>query len=108
MDILKKVKQTVEKYNMLSTADHVLVGLSGGSDSVCLLQVLNMLKTEYRLKISAAYIDHGLRPDDVPKEIEFCKQLCDSLNIPFYTQSIDVREFSKTEKNQYSGSSKNP
>lgn len=98
MDILKKVKQTIEKYNMLSTADHVLVGLSGGPDSVCLLQVLNMLKTEYRLKISAAYIDHGLRPDDVPKEIEFCKQLCDSLNIPFYTQSIDVREFSKTEK----------
>jgi tRNA(Ile)-lysidine synthase len=98
MDIIKKVKQTIEKYNMLSIGDHVLVGLSGGPDSVCLLYILNMLKPEYRLKISAAYIDHGLRPEDVPEEIKFCKHLCESLNIPFYTQSIDVKNFAKNEK----------
>lgn len=98
MDIIKKVKQTIEKYNMLSIGDHVLVGLSGGPDSVCLLQILNIFKNSYKLKISAAYIDHGLRPDDVPKEIEFCRKLCDSLNIPFYTQSIDVKDFAKKEK----------
>lgn len=98
MDIIKKVKQTIEKYNMLSIGDHVLVGLSGGPDSVCLLQVLNIFKNLYKLKISAAYIDHGLRPDDVPKEIEFCRKLCDSLNISFYTQSIEVKDFAKKEK----------
>lgn len=98
MDIIKKVKQTIAKYNMLSIGDHVLVGLSGGPDSVCLLQILNIFKNSYKLKISAAYIDHGLRPDDVPKEIEFCRKLCDSLNIPFYTQSIDVKDFAKKEK----------
>lgn len=98
MDIIKKVKHTIEKYNMISMGDHVLVGLSGGPDSVCLLQILNILKPEYRLKISAAYIDHGLRPDDVPEEIKFCKHLCESLNIPFYTQSIDVKSFAENEK----------
>ncbi|MGB9891035.1 tRNA lysidine(34) synthetase TilS [Thermodesulfovibrio yellowstonii] len=98
MDIIKKVKQTIEKYNMLSVGDHVLVGLSGGPDSVCLLQILNILKSSYKLKISAAYIDHELRPDDVPKEIEFCKKLCESLNIPFYVQSINVKDFAKKEK----------
>jgi len=98
MDIIKKVKQTVEKYNMLSIGDHVLVGLSGGPDSVCLLQILNILKPAYKLKISAAYIDHGLRPEDVPKEIEFCRNLCNRLGISFYTQSINVKEFAKTEK----------
>lgn len=98
MDIIEKAKQTIEKYNMLSIGDHVLVGLSGGPDSVCLLQILNMLKASYKLKISAAYIDHGLRPEEVPNEIEFCRKLCDSLNIPFYTQSVNVREYAEKEK----------
>ncbi|WP_353685018.1 tRNA lysidine(34) synthetase TilS [Thermodesulfovibrio sp. 3907-1M] len=98
MDIIKKVKHTIEKYNMISMEDHILVGLSGGPDSVCLIQILHMLKPAYKLKISAAYIDHGLRPEDVPKEIEFCKYLCESLNISFYTQSIDVKSFAKNEK----------
>lgn len=98
MDIIEKVKQTIEKYNMLSIGDHVLVGLSGGPDSVCLLQILNMFKASYKLKISAAYIDHGLRPEEVPNEIEFCRKLCDSLNIPFYTQSVNVREYAEKEK----------
>lgn len=98
MDIIKKLKQTIEKYNMLSFGDHVLVGLSGGPDSVCLLCILNIIKPSYKLKISATYIDHGLRPDDIPKEIEFCKKLCESLNIPFYVQSINVKDFAKKEK----------
>lgn len=98
MDIIKKVKITVEKYNMLSIGDHVIVGLSGGPDSVCLLKILETLKSTYKLKISAAYIDHGLRPEETPKEIEFCKSLCESFNIPFYTQSVDVKEYAKNEK----------
>ncbi|MCX7723715.1 MAG: tRNA lysidine(34) synthetase TilS [Thermodesulfovibrio sp.] len=98
MDILKKVKNTIEKYNMLSFGDHVLVGLSGGPDSVCLLHILNMLKPSYKLKISAAYIDHGLRPDDIPKEIEFCKKLCESLDVSFYTRSVEVKDLAQKEK----------
>ncbi len=95
---INKVFDTIEKYNMLSFSDHVLVGLSGGPDSVCLLLTLNQLKSKYNLKISAVYIDHGLRPKDVPKEIEFCKKLCDDLNITFYSHSINVKEFAIKER----------
>lgn len=95
---INKVIDTIEKYNMLSFTDHILVGLSGGPDSVCLLLTLNQLKSKYNLKISAIYIDHGLRPNDVPKEIEFCKKLCDDLNITFYSHSINVKEFAIKEK----------
>lgn len=98
MSILKKIEKTIEKYNMLSLGDHVLIGLSGGPDSVCLLHILYDLKIKYKLKISAAYIDHGLRPNDVPKEIEFCKKLCDNLSVDFYNQSVNVREFAQMEK----------
>lgn len=98
MDIIQKVKKTIEKYNMLTVADHVLVGLSGGPDSVCLLYLLHLLKPEYKLKISAAYIDHGLRPEDIPKEIEFCNLLCKSLDIPFHTKAVDVKTYAVQEK----------
>lgn len=95
---INKVIDTIEKYNMLSFSDHVLVGLSGGPDSVCLLLTLNQLKSKYNLKISAIYIDHGLRPSDVPKEIEFCKKFCDDLNITFYSHSVNVKEFAIKER----------
>lgn len=95
---INKVIQTIEKYNMLSLGDHILVGLSGGPDSVCLLFTLNQLKSMYSLKVSAIYIDHGLRPSDVPREIEFCKRLCDDLNVTFHSQSINVKEFAERER----------
>lgn len=98
MNLIDKVDKTIKKYNMLHFNDHVLVGLSGGPDSVCLVYVLNSFKQKYSLRLSAAYIDHGLRPKDVPKEIEFCENLCKQLNIDFYTKSVSVKEFSLQEK----------
>lgn len=98
MNFIEKVINTIEKFNMLSFSDHVLVGLSGGPDSVCLLSVLSNLTPKYNLKLSAVYIDHGLRPNDIPKEIDFCKDLCDKFHISFHTQSVKVRDFTLKEK----------
>jgi tRNA(Ile)-lysidine synthase len=97
MDIIERVKSTVSKYSMLSAGDHVMVGLSGGPDSVCLLTILNELKNEFDVKLSAAYIDHGLRPDEIPAEIEFCRGLCESLNIPISIRHIEVKTYSEKE-----------
>lgn len=87
------IKTTIKKHSMLGEKDRVLVGLSGGPDSVCLLHLLNKLKEEYKLDIRALYIDHGLRPDEVPNEIEFCRGLCEKLGIPFLTKSVDVKGY---------------
>ncbi|TAL26609.1 MAG: tRNA lysidine(34) synthetase TilS [Nitrospirae bacterium] len=93
MRLLDKLTTTLVKHSMLHERDRVLVGLSGGPDSVCLLHLLNRLKEEYKLDIRALYIDHGLRPDETPSEIEFCKGLCEKLGIPFITKSIDVKGY---------------
>ena len=93
MKLLYKVKTTVAKYSMFSEKDRVLIGLSGGPDSVCLLHALNTLKGEYKLSLHAVYIDHGLRPDEIPAEIEFCKKLCENLGVPFISKSIDVKSY---------------
>jgi len=94
---LEKVRETISKHSMLSSGDRVLVGLSGGPDSVCLLTVLNKLKDEFSLKLHAVYVDHGLRPGETPDEIEFCRKLCEGLSVPFVVRSVDVKTYSKEQ-----------
>jgi len=90
MNLLDKVKETIKKHSMLYEKDRVLIGLSGGPDSVCLFLLLTRLKEAYKLDLYAIYIDHGFRPDETPDEIKFCRNLCENLNVPFITKSIDV------------------
>ncbi|MEC4686025.1 MAG: tRNA lysidine(34) synthetase TilS [Nitrospirota bacterium] len=97
MDILKKVNTTIKKHSMLKGGERVLVGLSGGPDSVSLLHILSELREEWRLSLDAIYVDHGLRPEETPYEIDFCTELTERLKVPFSVKKVDVREFSDKE-----------
>ncbi|RMG67618.1 MAG: tRNA lysidine(34) synthetase TilS [Nitrospirae bacterium] len=92
MDILQTVEETVKKYYMLYGGERVLVALSGGPDSVCLLHLLCRMRQNWRLSLSALYIDHGLR-ENTSDEIEFCSKLCKELGVDFLSLSIDVRGY---------------
>lgn len=96
-NLIKKVTATITKYSMLTGGEKILVGLSGGPDSVCLLHVLTSLKDDFKLDLNAIYIDHGLRPHETETEIEFCKNLCERLCLPFTTQSIDVNSYAQEQ-----------
>jgi tRNA(Ile)-lysidine synthase len=87
---LEKVKATIAKYAMLSGGETVLIGLSGGPDSVCLLHVLSALRDELGLQLHALYVDHGLRPAEIPDEIDFCRTRCEASTIPFSVAAIEV------------------
>ncbi len=89
---------TIRKYAMISDGEKILLGLSGGPDSVSLLHVLKEIKDYMKLDLSAIYIDHGLRPDETPREIDFCRELCDRLQVTFVSKSIDVKTHSETQK----------
>ncbi len=93
MDIIEKVTRTIRKYNMLSGGERVLVALSGGPDSVCLLDILNELKEQWGLFLSALYVDHGLRPEETPEEIEFCKNISRQYGIEFNAISVKVKDY---------------
>ena len=83
---------------MLSGRERVLIALSGGPDSVCLLYILKNLNEGIRLDLHALYVNHGLRPEEAVREIEFCKNLCAMLNLPFLTKCIDVKFYAKEKK----------
>ncbi|HSB51881.1 MAG TPA: tRNA lysidine(34) synthetase TilS, partial [Dissulfurispiraceae bacterium] len=82
---------------MLAAGDSVLIGLSGGADSVCLLSLLDTLRPEFQISLHAAYIDHRMRPIETPSEIAFCRGLCDSRGVPFTTREVDVLEYVRRE-----------
>ena len=98
MELLKKIRKTIIKYNMLSEGDNVIIGLSGGPDSVCLGIILHKLRVDFNLTLNAVYVDHGLRPDEVENEKAFCKNFCNNLGIGFFTKAVDVKEYAKDRK----------
>jgi tRNA(Ile)-lysidine synthase len=70
---------------MILEGDSVIVAVSGGPDSVCLLHVLHELKNKLQIHLVIAHFDHGLRPAEDESETAFVRGLAKSLNLPFET-----------------------
>ena len=95
-DLVERVADTIKNHAMLSGGESVLVGLSGGPDSVCLLSILSGLKERYGLALHAVYVNHNLRPEETPGEIRFCEDFCKEKGINFLVKSIDVLSRAKS------------
>jgi len=86
----EKVLGTIKKYNMLSFNDRVLIGVSGGADSVSLLKILLSLQKRYSLSIYIAHLNHMLRGKESDEDANFVENLAQELNIPYQIQSLDL------------------
>lgn len=84
------VKKTLRKYRMLSRGDHVLVAVSGGPDSVCLLSLLSTLSTELRLTLHVAHLDHMFRGSESADEANFVRELSNTFNVASTIEQFDV------------------
>jgi len=92
--ILDRVKKTIKKYNLINKNDKILIGVSGGPDSLVLLYLLNSLKKEFKLTLHIAHLDHMLR-EDSSKDAEFVKKLAQKLKIPLTFAQIKVKGLAK-------------
>ena len=93
-----KVLKTVKKYNMLSKGDRVLIGVSGGADSIALLEFFVSVKEKYDLDICVAHIEHGIRGEDSVSDAEFVENYCKKLGVKFYLKTIDAPNLAKKAK----------
>lgn len=96
--MINSVAKTIELHNMLAQGDTVYVGLSGGADSVCLLLCLLELSEKYNIQIKAVHINHQLRGQESDGDEEFCRRLCERLNVPFVSERVDVKGYAEKEK----------
>src|SRR5436190_3511899 len=84
--VLERVTATVREHEMFAPGDLVLVMVSGGPDSTCLLSSLHLLRRLLRIRPMAMHFDHGLRPDS-PKDAEYVRRLATRLRLPFVLRS---------------------
>ncbi|MDU4934083.1 MAG: tRNA lysidine(34) synthetase TilS [Peptostreptococcaceae bacterium] len=95
--IFEKVLSTINKHELIQKGDKIVVGLSGGPDSVCLLHILSRLKEELDLEIYAAHLNHQIRGIEAQKDAFYISKLCEEMGITFFIKSINVPEY--CEKN---------
>ncbi len=92
-----KVLKTIKKYNMLQDGDRVVIGVSGGPDSMSLLNSLNNLKEKLNIKIYVAHINHMIR-EEADEETEYVRSFCEKIGVEFFAKRIKVEEEAKKQK----------
>lgn len=85
-----KVLTFAKDNSMITSGDGIIVGLSGGADSVCLLHLLCSFREKINIKVGAAHLNHMLRGKEAQRDEHYCQQLCQSLNVPFYSKQLDI------------------
>jgi tRNA(Ile)-lysidine synthase len=89
-DLIDSVRQGVERHGLFSAGESIVVGVSGGPDSLCLLHLLCRLKGEYRLTIHVAHLHHGLRGADADGDAAFVERLAADWALTCTLEQADV------------------
>jgi tRNA(Ile)-lysidine synthase len=95
----EKVLETIKKYNLIQNGDKIVVGVSGGPDSICLINILKEIKNEEKIKFEliVCHINHMIR-EEAKDDEDFVKSYCEKNQIPFFAKHAEVIEIAKNEK----------
>ena len=95
--ILKTVLRTIEHYKLISPNQTLIVGVSGGTDSLALLHILWQLQSQLGVKLHVATLDHGIR-HDAKADVQFVKAVAERWNIPYTVGYADVPQIAKRSR----------
>ena len=98
MELLQRVRKTIERHNLLAGGDTVVVGVSGGPDSLCLLHILCRLGNDYALALHVAHLNHCLRGAEADEDQAFVVELADRWGLPAHAESQDIAALAKERK----------
>lgn len=97
----EKVLNTIKKYNLIENGDRLVLGVSGGPDSICMLNILNDIRNDKNLHmefdIIVAHVNHMIREEAIEDE-KFVENFCKKIDVPFYSKSIDVQKIANNNK----------
>ncbi|WP_234117043.1 tRNA lysidine(34) synthetase TilS [Clostridium hydrogenum] len=96
--MINKVINTIIKNNMFNKGDRVVVAVSGGPDSICLLDLLYKLKSRFEIQICAAHVNHCLRGKEADEDERYVEDFCKELNIKFFCKKVDVNLIASEKK----------
>ena len=93
----EEVLKTIKTYNLIEKNDKVVIGVSGGPDSICLLHLLYSIKKELGFEIVVAHINHQIR-EVADSETEYVKDFCKNLGIECFVKKENITELAKEQK----------
>jgi tRNA(Ile)-lysidine synthase len=97
MELAKRVWDSSTRLDLLHDGDRVLIGVSGGPDSLCLLEVLHRLAARHRLELHVAHLNHGLRPE-AGADADFVRAEAERRGCGFIAETVDVQAAARTKK----------
>lgn len=92
-----KVKTYIEEHHMLKKGDRIVLGVSGGADSICLLHVLKYMQKEYELSLIIVHINHGIRGEEAMRDESYVRELCRREGLEYLGFHYDVRALADKE-----------
>ncbi len=95
--MLTRTKEFIINNEMIKAHDVVTAAVSGGADSVCLLLLLNELKSELQFELRAIHVEHGIRGEESRADARFVENLCQSLDVECVVCPVDVIGFAEKE-----------
>ncbi|MGL6173477.1 MAG: tRNA lysidine(34) synthetase TilS [Cellulosilyticaceae bacterium] len=93
-EIEEKVKKNITKYNLIEKGNHIIVGVSGGADSMMLLHFLNKYKAFYQITLEVAHVHHGIR-EEADEDANYVEMISKEWDIPFNIHYCKVKEIAK-------------
>jgi len=91
--MIESVIKTIKEYNMIDKGNSIVVGVSGGPDSICLINLLSEFKEKYNLRLYVVHVNHMLRGIDADNDASFVEDVCRGMGIPFFLFKEDVRKY---------------
>ena len=92
-----KVIETIKKYGLIQAKDKIVLGVSGGPDSITMLDILRQIREEFDFEIVVAHINHMIRKEAIIDE-EYVKKYCEKNNIKCFVKRIDVIDIANNKK----------
>ena len=87
--MIDQVCKYMKEHNMVLPGSRILVAVSGGADSMCLLEVLRELKTRMKFEIRVLHVHHGLR-ESADRDLHYVSEFCRKVEIPFKAVRVDA------------------
>ena len=98
MDLYQRVETYIRRHRLLSAGDAVVVGVSGGPDSVALLDLLRRLAETWELRLHVAHLHHGIRGADADADASFVAALAERYGLPCTVERISLPDIARREK----------
>lgn len=95
MDLTEKILFYMKRYHMIPENKNIVVGLSGGADSVCLLYVLVALRKKLGLQLCAVHVHHGLRGVEADADEAYVRDICRAWDVPLKSMRIEAALLAK-------------